>query len=91
MAAEDVELVRRGYEALSQGDFQTLLAMCEPDVQERFAALLGPGMASWRVEEVREQDDGEVLVLVDTADGPLAHVLTVREGRVVALREAGLA
>jgi ketosteroid isomerase-like protein len=91
VSAQDVELVRRGYEALVQGDFQTLLAMCEPDVQEGFAALLGPGMATWRLEEVRDEGDGEVLALVDTGDGPLAHVLTVREGRVVALREAGLA
>jgi ketosteroid isomerase-like protein len=91
MSAQDVELVRRGYEALAQGDFQTLLAMCEPDVQEHFAQLLGPGMADWRLEEVREEAEGEVLALVGTGAGPLAHVLTVRDGKVVALREAGLA
>ena len=91
MGAQDVELVRRGYEALAQGDFQTLLAMCEPDVQESFARLLGPGMGDWRLEEVREEGEGEVLALVSTGDGPLAHVLTVRDGKVVALREAGLA
>ena len=91
MSAADVELVRRGYEALVQGDFQTMLAMCEPDVQERFAALLGPGMSEWRLEEIRQLEEGEVLALVCTGEAPLAHVLTVREGKVVDLREAGLA
>ena len=86
--SEDVELVRRGYEALVQGDFQTLLAMCEPGVQEQFAQLLGAGLAQWRLEDVRELGEGEVLALVATEGGPLAHVLSVRDGKVVALREA---
>ena len=91
MAAEDADLVRRGFEALAQGDFQTLLTMCEPDVQERLAGLLGPGMADWRLEEVREADGGELAARVATADGERTYLLTVRDGRVVALRDAGAA
>ena len=89
MTADDVELVRRGYEALAQGDFQTLLTMCEPDVQERFAQLLGPGMAQWRLEDVGQAGEDRVLATVRTPDGPIAHLLTVRDGRVVSLRDTG--
>ena len=46
MSQENVDLVRRGYEALNQGDFQTLLAMFDPHVQVRLAhdagQVLGP-------------------------------------------------
>jgi ketosteroid isomerase-like protein len=33
MSQENVEIVRRGYEAFAQGDIDAALAMCQPDIQ----------------------------------------------------------
>jgi ketosteroid isomerase-like protein len=33
VSQENVELVRRGYEAFAQGDIEAALAMCQPDIQ----------------------------------------------------------
>ena len=38
MAAENVELVRRGYEAFNRGDIQTLLALFDPRVEVHLSA-----------------------------------------------------
>jgi ketosteroid isomerase-like protein len=33
MSQENVEIVRRAYEAFAQGDIEAALAMCDPDIQ----------------------------------------------------------
>jgi ketosteroid isomerase-like protein len=33
MSQENVEIVRRAYEAFAQGDIEAALAMCQPDIQ----------------------------------------------------------
>ena len=38
MSQENVELVRRGYEALARGDFDALFQVLAPDVEMRDAA-----------------------------------------------------
>jgi uncharacterized protein len=38
MSQENVELVRRGYEALARGDFDALFQVLDPDVEMRDAA-----------------------------------------------------
>jgi ketosteroid isomerase-like protein len=46
MSTENVEIVRRGYEALNQGDIQTTLALFDPRVEVHLAKegqqVLGP-------------------------------------------------
>lgn len=41
MSAENVELVRRGYEAFNRGDIQTTLALFDPRVEVRLAEGTG--------------------------------------------------
>jgi ketosteroid isomerase-like protein len=49
VSAENVELVRRGYEAFNQGDIQTTLALLDPRVEVHLAPetgeVLGPGLS----------------------------------------------
>ena len=50
MPAENVEIVRRGYEAFNRGDIQTTLALFDPRVEVHLAPegreVLGPGFSS---------------------------------------------
>jgi uncharacterized protein len=50
MSAENVEIVRRGYEAFNRGDIQTTLALFDPRVEVHLARegqqVLGPDFSS---------------------------------------------
>jgi hypothetical protein len=50
MSRENVEIVRRAYEAFNQGDLEGLLDFVDPEIEVR----PDPGLPGWRVFEGRE-------------------------------------
>jgi ketosteroid isomerase-like protein len=88
MSNGNVELIRSAYEAYSRGDVATMLQFVDPDLEWRY---LDPSL-----EEVAAHGD-RVMVVVRTpgvdayrlrkADDRNYAVFTVREGRIVALRD----
>jgi uncharacterized protein len=55
MSQENVEIVRRGVEALARNDWDTILAGCDPDVEWVEMPSLGPDAATYTgTEELRD-------------------------------------
>src|SRR6185295_19100600 len=55
MSQENVEIVRRGVEALARNDWDTILAGCDPDVEWVEMPSLGPDVATYTgTEELRD-------------------------------------
>ena len=116
MSRENVEVVRRGFEAYARGDTETLLRLVDPEIEwkqvEEPAAVHGPragleSVARWdetwddlaiSVEEYIDAGENVVAVVRSKGRGKASgvaveqvsyQVFTVRDGRVVRMREYG--
>ena len=105
MSRENVEVVRRGFEAYVRGDTETLLRLVDPEIEwkqiEEPAPVHGPragleSVARW--DEYIDAGENVVAVVRSKGRGKASgvaveqvsyQVFTVRDGRVVRMREYG--
>ena len=102
MSQENVELARRGYEALMRGDLDAVAELFAPDLtwewwrqgpwdchsREEAMTVIRERIGQRAIGELQEiiDVDDERIVVVMGHDGS-ANVVTVRDGKVVTMRD----
>jgi ketosteroid isomerase-like protein len=97
MSQENVEIVRRLFEAVARRDTEAVLSLYHPDVEwdgsrHRWAEVLGPGRARWqghdalrawskRYYEAWENLEDHVEELIDAGECVISVVTTRARGR----------